>query len=197
MASTAPSRSRIRRHPERAQPLPEGFERALDEGIVAHVAFSQDGQPFVLPFTYLYADGKLYLHGAPASRTIRALATGTPVCVEVTVVDALIASKTAETHSVNYRSAICFGTGRVIRSHEQKCALMERLIARYFPGRTAGVDYLGITDREFKATELIEVTIEEMSAKARSGGPKGPNDDDPEALGNAGIVPLPDRPRSA
>jgi uncharacterized protein len=145
----------------------------------------------------LYADEKLYLHGAPASRTIRQLATGAPVCVEITVLDALIASRTAETHSINYRSLVCFGTGRVIRSHDEKCALMERLISRYFPGRKAGVDYLGISDREFKATELIEVTIEEMSAKARSGGPKGPLDDDDSAPGSAGIFPLPTMPRSA
>ena len=168
----------------------------LTSGLVAHVAFSQEGQPFVLPFTFLYDGGHIYLHGAPASRTIRGLREGTPVCVEVTLLDALIASRTAEYHSINYRSAVCFGTARVVTDREKKRRVLETLISRYFPGRTPGVDYAAISDREFKLTELLEVEIEEMSAKARSGGPMGPRDADLDAPGNAGIVPLPHGPVS-
>lgn len=199
MTTTAASspRSRIRRHPERALAVPDGALDVLAEGLVAHVAFAQDGQPFVLPFTFLYQDGHLYLHGAPASRTIRALGAGAPVCVEVTVLDGLIASRTAEYHSINYRSAVCFGTARIVRDREQKRRVFETLIGRYFAGRTAGVDYAAITEKEFRATELLVVEIEEMSAKARTGGPKGPLDADPSAPGSAGIVPLPPGPRTA
>jgi uncharacterized protein len=193
----APSpRSRIRRHPERALPAGPDAEAILSEGLVAHVGFAQDGQPFVLPFSFLFAGGHLYLHGAPVSRTIRALRDGAQVCVEVTVVDALIASRDAEKHSMNYRSAVCFGTARVIRDQEQKRRTLEAMIGRYFPGRTAGVDYAAITEKEFRGVELLEVTIEEMSAKARSGGPMGSHDADPAAPGSAGIVPLPQPGRS-
>jgi nitroimidazol reductase NimA-like FMN-containing flavoprotein (pyridoxamine 5'-phosphate oxidase superfamily) len=187
----ASARARIRRHPERARELPDGAVEVLMSGLVAHVAFSQDGQPFVLPFTYLYDGGHIYLHGAPASRTIRGLRSGMPVCIEVTLLDALVASRSAEYHSINYRSAVCFGVARVVQDRAKKRRVLETLIGRYFPGRTAGVDYAAITEKEFKATELIEVDIEEMSAKARTGGPMGPHDADEDALGNAGIVPLP------
>jgi nitroimidazol reductase NimA-like FMN-containing flavoprotein (pyridoxamine 5'-phosphate oxidase superfamily) len=94
----ASARSRIRRHPERSAPgLAEEFLRA---GRVAHVAFVAAGQPCVLPFTYHYDAGKLYIHGAPASRTLRTLRPGTPVCAEVTLVDGLVASRDAKSHSL-------------------------------------------------------------------------------------------------
>jgi hypothetical protein len=67
--------------------------------------------------------------------------------------------------------------------------VLTELIGRYFPGRSAGTDYAHITEPELKATALVELRVEEMSAKGRSGGPRGPFDDDPDAPGNAGIVP--------
>jgi len=184
------SRTAIRRHPERALVVPEDAAAILDQAVVAHTGFVQDGQPYVLPMTFLYRNGSIYLHGAPGSRTVKALASGQPICIEVTLVDGLIASRSAETHSVNFRSVVAFGRGRLVRGHEQSRPVFEAMIARYFPGRTAGSDYAHITEPEFKATRLVEVVIEEMSAKGRSGGPAGPFDNDPTAPGNAGIHPV-------
>jgi nitroimidazol reductase NimA-like FMN-containing flavoprotein (pyridoxamine 5'-phosphate oxidase superfamily) len=181
------SRTRIRRHPERALAVPEEAEAILGEALVAHVGIVQDGQPFVIPMTFYYRDGVVYIHGAPGSRTVKVLASGAPACVEVTLVDGLIASKSAETHSVNYRSVICLGRGALVRDKEQRREILEAMIARYFPGRTAGADYHPITEQEDKATRLVAVHIEEMSAKGRSGGPRGPLDADPDAPGNAGV----------
>ena len=183
------ARTKIRRHPERALAVPDEAAMILAEATVAHVGFVQDGQPFVVPLTFLYRDGRIYLHGAPGSRTVKVLASGAPTCIEVTQVDGLIASKTAEYHSVNYRSVICFGRGRLISDREECRPIFEALIGRYFPGRTVGADYMHITEQEFKATALVEVAIEEMSAKGRSGGPLGPTDDDPAAPGKAGVYP--------
>jgi len=183
-------RTKIRRHPERALALPEEAEAILAEALVAHVGIVQDGQPYVLPMTFLYRDGSGYSRGAPGSRTIKTLAGGAPACIEVTLVDGLIASKSAETHSVNYRSVILFGRGELVRDKERRRELLETMIGRYFPGRAAGADYAPITEQEDKATRLVEVRIEAMSAKGRSGGPRGPFDDDPVAPGNAGIHPI-------
>jgi hypothetical protein len=187
----AASRTRIRRHPERGLTLPGDAESILAQGIVAHVGIVQDGQPVVIPLTYLYRDGAVYLHGAPGSRMMKVLASGAPACVEVTLVDGLIASKSAETHSVNYRSVVLFGRGKLVREGEHRVAMLTELIGRYFPGRTAGADYAHITEAELKATALVAVRVEEMSAKGRSGGPRGPFDDDDSAPGNAGVHPVP------
>ena len=184
------SRTAIRRHPERALAVPDDAAEIMAKAAVAHVGFVQDGQPYVLPFTFLYRDGKIYLHGAPGSRTVKVLASGVPACVEVTLVDGLIASKSAETHSVNYRTVVCFGTGRLIKDDEERREVFHTLIDRYFPGRTAGRDYAHITEAEMKAVALVEMTIDEMSAKGRFGGPRGPFDDDADYPGNAGIVPV-------
>jgi uncharacterized protein len=193
---SAGPRSRVRRHPERTLESREDAEQIFREALVAHVGFVQDGQPFVLPFSLLFEDGHLYLHGSPASRAVRRLRNGAPVCVEVCVLEALIASRDAEKHSINYRSAVCFGTAYAIEDRGQKRRVLEALISRYFPGRTADRDYAQITENEFRGVELLEVQIEEISAKARSGGPLGARDADPDAPGSAGVFPLPDGRRS-
>jgi len=182
-----PPRSKIRRHPERALAVPDEAAAILAEGVVAHVGFVQDGQPYVIPMTYLYHEGSVYLHGAPGSRIVKTLAAGAAVCITVTLVQGLVASKSAESHSVNYRSVICFGRGRLLKDEPASLELLRVMIARYFPGRTAGVDYAHITNMESKATRVIEVPVEAMSAKGRTGGPRGAFDDDPNALGSAGV----------
>jgi nitroimidazol reductase NimA-like FMN-containing flavoprotein (pyridoxamine 5'-phosphate oxidase superfamily) len=97
-------RTQIRRHAERS--IPEEAAEILAQGYVAHIGFSIDGQPFVLPFGYQFdpnTPDTLYLHGSHASRALRHLAGGAPVCVTVTLVDALVYSRTALYHSMNYR----------------------------------------------------------------------------------------------
>ena len=182
-------RSRIRRHPERA--VPDAAEAILRAGRVAHVAYAIDGQPLVVPMTYLYEDGTVYVHGAQASRTMRILQAGTPVCVEVTLLDGLIASRDAKSHSMNYRSVMVFGQAESIEDADTKRAIFERMTQRYFPGRTAGTDYIPARDGDLRATSLLAVHIAELSAKSRSGPPLGAHDDDETALGSRFVVVLP------
>jgi nitroimidazol reductase NimA-like FMN-containing flavoprotein (pyridoxamine 5'-phosphate oxidase superfamily) len=167
-------RTRIRRHPERA--APERAEEILRAGRIAHVGFAVDGQPFVLPFGYYYEDGMLYLHGAPASRTIKTLRAGMPVCAEVTLLDGLVASRNAQSHSMNYRSVMVFGHAEPVRGLDEKRAIFERMTAAFFPNRTAGRDYYAARERDLRAVELMAIRVEELSAKAREGGPRGDRD---------------------
>jgi len=185
----ASARSQLRRHPERARP--ELAEAILLAGRVAHVAFQLDGQPYVLPLTYDYDAGTIYLHGAPASRTLRALRAGIPICIEVTQLDGLVASRDAKSHSMNYRSVIVFGRAAPVADEAEKRRVFERLTARYFPGRTAGVDYLPARQGDLRAVELLAVRIEELSAKARSGPALGTRDDAEESAYSRYVVMLP------
>lgn len=180
--------TRIRTHADRA--VPEKAAEFLAAGLIAHVGFVQDGQPFVIPMIYGFDPAepdRLYLHGSQASRLQNWLATGAPVCVEVTMVDGLVYSRSALYHSANYRSVVCFGTAHTIADAAAKDAVFEKMIARYFPGRTAGKDYLSSSESELDATSMVEVRIHDMSAKMRVGPPKGPNDDKPGAPGNCGV----------
>jgi uncharacterized protein len=181
----------IHQHPERA--VPERAQEFLAQGYVAHVGFEQDGRPYVIPMLYHYAadcPDRLYLHGGPASRTLEHLASGVPLCATVTQLDGLVYSRDAKYHSANYRCVMCFGRGRLLEDEQKKRAMFEAMTSRYLPGRTAGRDYTPATEPQLTTTTVIEVQIEEMTAKMREGGPKGPNDAAEEAPGTRGVVNL-------
>jgi nitroimidazol reductase NimA-like FMN-containing flavoprotein (pyridoxamine 5'-phosphate oxidase superfamily) len=181
--------TRLRVHPEREA---TGEAAAiLAAGYVAHVGFAVEGQPYVIPMTYQFDPAeptRLYIHGAHHSRLMGHLATGAPVCVTVTLVDGLVYSRTALYHSVNYRSVVCFARSGVQPAAAEQERVLERMIARYFPGRTAGRDYEPAPAAHLEATAFVALEIEEWSAKVRRGGPKGPRDADPIAWGTAGVV---------
>jgi len=188
-AGVPSARAKIRMHPERSRP--NEAHAILAAGLVAHVGFVQDGQPFVIPMTYQFDPEQpehLYLHGAHHSRLLQHLASGAPACVTVTIVDGLVHSKTALFHSFNYRSVVCFGRAGEEPAREDRRRLLEGMVSRYWPGRTAGRDYDPIPDDHLDPTAFIALRIEELSAKVRSGGPKGPRDDDPSAPGTAGVT---------
>jgi len=184
-AETSP-RSRIRRHAERS--VASEAQRMLEAGRVAHVAYTVDGLPHVIPFLYDYADGAVYLHGAPASRTLKSLRAGMPVAIEVMLLDGLIASRDAESHSANYRSVVVYGVAERVTVMAEKRAILERMTTRYFPGRTVGHDYAAATEKQMRALEVLRVPVEELSAKMRDGGPRGPRDDEPTDDGHTAFV---------
>ncbi len=184
-------RTNILNHPERA--VPEETSDILAQGLVAHVGFIQDELPFVIPMSYYYDPQQpeyLYLHGSVRSRTLNHLAGGAPVCVTVTLTDGLVYSRKAMNHSMNYRSVVLFGKAREITQESHKAALFNQMVRRYFPGRTLDQDYHAPPSQDLRATALVEVTLEEGNAKARRGNPTGPEDDDPKAMGSAGVIDL-------
>ena len=182
-------RTRIKNHPERA--VPEEAAEILNAGLVAHVGFIEDGLPYVIPLSYHYDGGqpdRLYLHGSIRSRALELLASGAPVCVTVTLTDGLVYSRKAMNHSMNYRSVVLFGTAREVTDYDEKFALFDRMVQRYFPDRLLERDYNPPPASDLGVTALVEVRIEEWNAKARRGGPTGPDDDNPNAPGSAGYT---------
>ena len=187
-----PAHATIRSHAERDRT--EAAAAILASGIVAHVGFVEGGRPVVIPMTYQYSaqePRRLYLHGGRTGRLMTHLATGAPVSVAVTSADGLVYSKTALDHSVNYHSVVLFGRAA---AHQPDIAakrrILDAMIARYFPGRVAGVDYTSAPDAHLETTAMVALEIEEWSAKVREGGPNGRGDDDPATPGTAGVVPL-------
>ena len=184
-------RTRIRNHPERA--VPAETTEILSNGLVAHLGFIQDEVPFVIPFTYHYdpdSPDSIYLHGSIRSRALKHLATGAPVCITVTLTDGLVYSRKAMNHSVNYRSVTLFGRAREVTDEAVKFDLFDKMVQRYFPGRMVGDDYNAPPSPDLGVTALVEVRIEEWNAKARRGAPTGPDDNNPDAPGSAGVIDL-------
>ena len=182
--------TQIRTHPERA--VPDEAEEILEKALVAHVGFVVDGLPVVIPMLYHYEDNTVYIHGQRGGRLPRPLRAGEPVCVEVTILDGLIASRTALYHSANYRSAVGFGKAREVTDRQEKEDVLERMTRRYFPGRTVGEHYTAPTEGDMKITGLMAIDLDELNGKKRSGPPGGPHDadDSPDAFGTRGIIPV-------
>jgi uncharacterized protein len=163
------ARSRVRRRAGRARYEREAVDAILDQGLVGHVAFALDGQPFAIPMLYARQGDLLYLHGSPLSRLVGEVADGIKVCLTVTLIDGLVLARSAFHHSVNYRSAVVFGSGRPIRDQDRKREALRVLVERMVPGRSAEVR--GPSDGELDATEVVALEIDEASAKVRSGPP--------------------------
>jgi nitroimidazol reductase NimA-like FMN-containing flavoprotein (pyridoxamine 5'-phosphate oxidase superfamily) len=188
-AGTPPSeRATVRRHADRARYDRETIDAILDEGLICHVGIVDDeGVPVVIPMGYGRAGDRLYLHGLPASRLLRALTSGREACVTVTLVDGLVLAKSTFNHSINYRSVVLFGPARLVRDPEAKTEALRVITEHLVPGRSA--DARGPNERELKQTTVVEIELAECSAKVRSGPPAG----DPEDAGIAawtGVIPL-------
>lgn len=180
-------RSELRRLPNRGSHEVAVIHEILDTAFLAHVGFNVNGQPFVIPTLYGREGDKIYLHGSAASRMLRELEKGVPVCVNVTLVDGLVLARSAFHHSMNYRSVVAFGTARKIDDAAQKTHALRVISENVIAGRWN--DVRGPSEKELKATSVLEFEIEEASAKIRTGPPKDDEDDYALAIW-AGVLPL-------
>ncbi len=180
-------RTRVVREADRAVYDREAAYRILDEGFLCHVGFVADGQPFVIPTSYGRKDDSLYIHGSAASRMLRNLKDGVPVCVTVTLLDGLVLARSIFNHSMNYRSVVLLGKATLVEDPQEKIEALHALSEHILPGRWA--DSRQPNERELKATSILRVPIEEFSAKVRTGPPI---DDEPDYAFPtwAGVVPL-------
>lgn len=187
-AAKAPSlRTRVRRLPKRAAYDAATVAAVLDAGVVAHLGFVVDGQPYVIPILHARVGDAIYVHGSVASRAIRALGAGAPACLTVTHLDGLVLARSAFHHSVNYRSVVVLGHATPVTGPDEKLLALEAFMERVTPGRWAEVR--PPDDRELKATAVCRFDLAEASVKLRTGGPV----DDEADLGSpawAGVIPL-------
>lgn len=180
-------RTRVRRLPRRGAYDRATIDAILDEGLVCHVGFVVDGQPFVIPTLHARDGDRLLVHGSAASRMLEMLKDGVDVCVTVTLTDGLVVARSAFESSMNYRSVVVLGKARAVEEPAAKMAALRALVEHLIPGRW---DDCRLPDEsELKATLVLEVPIDEASAKIRTGGPM---DKDPDyALDHwAGVIPL-------
>lgn len=185
--SVGSSRTTVRRHAERGHYDRATVHAILDEGLVGHLGFAVDGQPYVIPTLYARIDDTLYLHGAVANRMLGVMADGVPVCFTVTLLDGLVLARSHYSHSANYRSVVVLGTAREVADRDEKVRSFEALVEHVARGRWA--DARQPSEPETRSTRVLALPIDEASAKIRSGPPK----DDPEDLELdvwAGVVPL-------
>jgi hypothetical protein len=182
------ARTRVRRLPELADYERGTIDAILDAGMVCHLGFVHDGQPYVVPTLHARVGDELLVHGSAASRTLGALGGGTSVCVTVTLVDGIVLARSVFESSMNYRSVMLLGRARVIEGSEGKLRALEAFSEQLLPGRWA--DARRPTEQELKATTVLAVPIEEASAKISAGPPDDGDTPDARLPIWAGVIPL-------
>ncbi len=180
-------RTRLRRLPDRGVYDQDQVAAILDEGFICHVGFGVEGQPYVIPTIYVRCGDQLYLHGSAASRMLRSVREGIPVCVTVTHVDGLVLARSAFNHSVNYRSVVILGTAVEVTDPDERMQALEAFVEHLIPQRWQ--DIRVPSTQELKATMVLRVALEEVSAKVRTGPPHD-NEEDYQLGCWAGEIPL-------
>jgi nitroimidazol reductase NimA-like FMN-containing flavoprotein (pyridoxamine 5'-phosphate oxidase superfamily) len=180
-------RTRIVREPQRAVYDRAAANQILDEAFLCHVGFVVDGQPYVIPTSYGRDGDVLYIHGSSASRMLRNLNQGVPVCVTVTLLDGLVLARSIFNHSMNYRSVVILGTATLVDDPAEKLAALRALSEHIIPNRWD--DSRQPNEKELKATSILRLPINEFSAKVRV-GPAVDDEEDYAFPTWAGVIPL-------
>lgn len=184
---TPTARSRVKRLHERGKYDEASIFPILDAAFIAHIAYVIDGQPFVTPTAFWRQGRTLYWHGSAASRMLRFQEGGVPACVTVTHLDGLVLARSGFHHSINYRSVMAFGMARLVDDPVEEERQLDLFVDRLYPERRG--ELRPNEKQELKGTTVIEMVIEEASAKTRSGPPK---DDEPDYALDvwAGVIPI-------
>lgn len=178
-------RNRVRREHHRAGYDKDAVYAVLDAAPLCHVGYVIGGAPYVTPTIHWREGNRLYWHGSAASRFLRQ-AEAMPVCLTVSLMDGYVLARSAYNHSVNYRSAMAFGTARKIEDAAEAEAALRRFVDRLFPGRWETLRPM--TAQELKATSVLWMEIEDASVKIRDGGPGDP--EEAEVPVWAGVIPM-------
>jgi nitroimidazol reductase NimA-like FMN-containing flavoprotein (pyridoxamine 5'-phosphate oxidase superfamily) len=180
-------RTTIKRLPLRGNYERETLNQILDEGFVCHVGFVVDERPFVIPTGYGRLGDRLYIHGSAASRMLKTLREGIDVCVTITLVDGLVLARSAFHHSMNYRSVVIFGKAQVLEDEAEKMEAMRVFTDHIMVGRWEETRIP--TEKELRATIVLALSLDEASAKIRTGPPVD-DEEDYQLPVWAGVLPL-------
>ena len=192
MSTTTPlsptPRSTVRRLGDRGRTDRADLYAVLDAGLVGHLGIVLGGAPVVLPTGYGRDGDTLYLHGSTGAATLRAAATGAPVCFTVTHLDGIVYARSVFHHSMNYRSAVVHGRARLVTDPEEKWAALRAITEQLSPGSW---EHAREPDRrELAATAVFALDLAEASVKVRT-GPPGDDEEDIAAGGRwAGVLPV-------
>jgi uncharacterized protein len=184
----APSpRVKVRRNAKRGDYDRATIDAVLDEALICHLGFVHADQPYVIPTLHARVGDEVLIHGSAASRALRTLTAGAPLCLTATLVDGLVLARSAFHHSMNYRSVVLLGTATLVEGDQAKTAALEAFTEKLMPGRWDAVRRP--TRQELKGTTVLRMPIDEASAKLRTGPPI--DDDEDYGLDTwAGVVPL-------
>jgi uncharacterized protein len=180
-------RNRLLRLAKRAAYERDDIWAIVDSGLTCHVAYEIDGQPYAMPTLHARDGDTILLHGHGTNRSLLHVGEGNRCCITVTHTDGVVLARSIFNHSINYRSAMLYGSGRLLTDPEEKTAALYRFTEKLLPGRWD--DVRPMTEQELKATSIVAVEIEQASAKIREGMPKDEPEDQTFPCW-AGVIPM-------
>jgi hypothetical protein len=186
MELSGTERTQLHRKRERGQTDRNDLYAVLDSALICHLGVVTGGAPRVLPTAHGRRGDTLYLHGSSGNGTYLA-ADGQPVCVTVTILDGLVCARSVFHHSMNYRSAMIYGTARVVHDEDERIEALTLISEHLVPGQW---DYARRpTKKELAATSVLALPLDEASVKVRAGAP-GDDEEDYASDTWAGVVPV-------
>jgi nitroimidazol reductase NimA-like FMN-containing flavoprotein (pyridoxamine 5'-phosphate oxidase superfamily) len=180
-------RNQVRRLPKRGEYQKDAIYKIIDQALICHVGFVQEGQPFVIPTIHARAGDTIYLHGSGQSRMLKHIQEGNPLCIEITLLDGIVFARSVFHSSLNYRSVVLFGIGRLVDSDDEKLRALETMIKHVAPGRWEQARKPNRS--ELAQTTVVAIQIESGSAKVRT-GPPSDDEEDYQLPVWAGVLPL-------
>lgn len=172
---TQTERTRLKRIAKRAHYDKETIHAILDEAMICHVSTQLNGQPLLQPTIHWRDGDQLYVHGSSKNGLFKALLSGAEACIAVTLLDGIVFARSAFHHSVNYRSVVIYGHARLVNDAEEKSRALDQLMEKFHEGRSKQARPANAI--EMKATSVIAFTLNEVSAKIRTGGPVDDEED--------------------
>lgn len=161
-------KTKVRRVPKRGIYDQETIYKILDNDSTCTIGFVHQGIPVVIPTIYGRHENKIYLHGASTSRMITSLDEGIDMCFCMHRVTGLVLSNSAFHHSMNYESVVIFGKAKKVEGKAANMFALKVVSDQVLKGRWEEVRLP--TDKELKATTVLEIEINEASAKVRNEG---------------------------
>ncbi len=181
--------NKVERHSERGKYSKKEIFPIIDDAPICHVGFEIDGRPFVIPTIHARIGDTIYIHGSKQSRMLQLNEGGERkvLCVTMTIMDGLVIARTLFGHSMNYRSVVAFGKGRLVEDESEKYDALFAITEKLIPGRWSELDEP--TPAQWGATSVVAIEIDSASAKIRSGPPQDPESDCRKPIW-AGEIPL-------
>lgn len=180
-------RSKINRLPSRGYYDKETINQIIDEALYCHVSFAYNNQPYIIPTIHARMNDSIVLHGAKGSRMLKHIAEGNEICIAITLMDGLVLARSFFHHSMNYRSVVIFGKGKLLENKVKKLEALKAITEHLIPGRWE--DARKPNEKELNATTVVSIDIDEVSAKIRTGPPID-DEKDYKLPVWAGVIPI-------
>jgi hypothetical protein len=175
MSTLKTERTRVRRIPDRGHYDKKTIYPIIDEALYCHVGINHNGSPVVIPTIHARINNTLYIHGSAASRLLQSIQEDSNLCVTISLIDGIVLARSAFHHSLNYRSVVVFGQGVIVNDFQEKWDALKAVSDHLVPKRWE--DVREPNQKEMDATTVVSISLEEASAKVRS-GPPGDDDAD-------------------